>query len=98
MSYGLRVWDAAGNLTLDISDETAFIMGVITGNLTPNSFRDHTITGITSTNSVWATALQPDDGYQFDVVISNNNVRVTNIDNNSFNPFYSIVVMRVGVT
>jgi hypothetical protein len=42
-SYGLRCWDAAGNLTIDVSDRLGRILGVLTtggadGSISNNGF------------------------------------------------------------
>lgn len=49
MSYGLRVWDAAGNVTVDITDRLTRIHGVYTLNVPANvsGWRSFPIPGLT---------------------------------------------------
>lgn len=36
-NYGLRIWDASGNLTLDISEGSGLIVAFLTGSVAGNS-------------------------------------------------------------
>jgi hypothetical protein len=59
MSYGIRVWDASGNLTLDTTDRlTRFVTSITPGTIAPQATVSYSVPGIV------------DDGTWFLVVIN----------------------------
>jgi len=79
MSYGLRVWDAAGNLTLDISDGVGFVVAQISGSLAGNSNTTITL-GASTTNSSIIFTDKATNKFPFTGICNNGSVTVYNND------------------
>jgi hypothetical protein len=59
MSYGMRIWDASGNLTLDTTDRlTRFVTSITPGTIAPQATVSYSVPGIV------------DDGTWFLIVIN----------------------------
>jgi hypothetical protein len=59
MSYGMRVWDASGNITLDVTDRiTRFVTSITPGTIAANSTVSYSVPGIV------------DDGTWFLIVVN----------------------------
>jgi hypothetical protein len=53
MSYGMRVWDASGNLTLDTTDRlTRFVTSITPGTIAPQATVSYSVPGIED-NGTW---------------------------------------------
>jgi len=93
MAYGLKVYDASGNVRLDTTDREFRYVAFYSGSLSANTTLNITVAGL-STDGTWGLNEEGDFGFNIDVSFSTNTLTVTN--NNQYNAYpYYVQVFRI---
>jgi hypothetical protein len=93
MAYGLKVYDANGNVRLDTNDREFRYVANYSGNLAAGATANITVSGL-STDGTWGVNEQGLVNFSLDVSISTNTLTVENIDSFNSRPYY-IQVFRI---
>lgn len=84
MSYGLRVWDAGGNLTLDTTDRiTRFVTSITPGTIAASTTVSYSVPGIVD-DGTWflivPNAFKNNSFVRIYLTITSGNINLQNID------------------
>ena len=93
MAYGLKVYDASGNVRLDTTDREFRYVANYSGNLAANTTTNITVSGL-STDGTWGVNEQGLVNFDLDVSISTNTLTVENTNSSYSRPYY-IQVFRI---
>jgi hypothetical protein len=92
MAYGLKVYDASGNVRLDTTDREFRYVADYSGLLAANSTVNVTVTGL-STDGTWGVNEQGHTIMDIDISISTNTLTVENTS--SYSRPWSVQVFRI---
>jgi len=93
MAYGLKVYDASGNVRLDTTDREFRYVADYSGNLAAGTTTNITVTGL-SNDGTWGVNEQGNFSWHLDISISTNTLTVESTASSGSTPYY-IQVFRI---
>lgn len=93
MAYGLKIYDASGNIRLDTTDRECRFVGLYTGSVAASSTSNISVTGM-SNDGTWGINELSYSNFYLSIAFTSSGFSVTN--SNTFNAYsYIVQVFRI---